>query len=46
MFDLSASAENQGRSGLSWIGFLLVAGGGGLLFVDYRFAGLLALLAG
>jgi hypothetical protein len=46
MFDLSESADNHGRSGLSAIAFFLIAAGGGLMFVDYLFAGRLILIAG
>jgi len=46
MFDLSESADKQGRSGLSAIAFFLIAAGSGLMFVDYRFAGRLTLIAG
>jgi hypothetical protein len=46
MFDLSESADGQGRSGLSAIAFFLIAAGGGLMFVDYLFAGRLTLIAG
>lgn len=46
MFALSESADDQGLSGLSALAFFLITVGGGLMFVDYRFAGRLTFIAG
>ena len=46
MFELTESAEQPARSGLHWIANILAAVGAGLVFVEYRFAGLLLMIAG
>jgi hypothetical protein len=46
MFTLSESAEDQNRSALSWIAFLMFTAGAGLVFVDFKPAAALFVIAG